>query len=477
MNIDGLSVVGTIEAVQNGIPHEHLSQDFATKVKALILLASIMKDRLSTNSKNSSKPPSKDDLKDKEGKAGTNNKPSSGRKPGGQQGHASSQLKPLENPDEVIYIPYGTSADFKGDYTFSDYEVRQVIDLKISRHVIEYRAEVVTDQYGNKYCADFPQGVARPAQYSTNLKAHVVYMSQFQLIPYDRVSQQLNDSADISISTGSIYNFNCAAYSMLYDFQDWLIATQTKASVLHADETGININGKNHWLHSLSNDESTYFHADEKRGSTAMDAMEVLPNFEGTLCHDHWKPYYKYQCVHALCNAHHLRELKRAYEQDNQQWAKEIETLLIEMNKATSESSTGILTEDEIKDYEKRYLAILEAGKSECPEVTVASGNAKKGKTKRTRPRNLLLRLLNYIDDALRFLKEPGVPFTNNHAEREIRMTKVHQKISGCFRSMQGAKMFCLIRSYIVTSRKHGISPMEALQILFKGEKPAYMNS
>ena len=128
---------------------------------------------------------------------------------------------------------------------------------------------------------------------------------------------------------------------------------------MHADETGANINGKNHWLHSLSNEVSTYFHIDEKRGSTAMDIMNILPNFQGTLCHDHWRPYYKYQCVHALCNAHHLRELKRAHEQDYQQWAKSLELLLLEMNAAVNASSTGILTEDEIKEYEKGTLKSL----------------------------------------------------------------------------------------------------------------------
>ena len=480
MKIDGLSVVETIESVEQIMTQQNISEDFKVKLENLILLARIMKDRLTINSTNSSIPPSKDDLKDKGSKeeeiSEGKNKPKNTRKAGGQKGHAGSQLQLLENPDEIIYIPYNEMINFTGDYSFDDYQVRQVIDLKISRHVTEYRAEIITGQDGNKYYASFPENVTRPAQYSADLKAHAVYMSQYQLIPYGRTAQQINDASEISISTGSIYNFNCEAYNVLADFQKWLITTQTEASVLHADETGVNINGQNHWLHSLSNEVSTYFHIDEKRGSTAMDTMNVLPNFQGTLCHDHWKPYYKYQCVHALCNAHHLRELKRAYEQDNQQWAKSLELLLLEMNAAVNASSTGMLTEDEIKEYEKRYLKILEEGKNECPETPSETSN-KKGKVKRTRPRNLLLRLLNYMGDTLRFISKPDVPFTNNNAEREIRMTKVQQKISGCFRSMRGAEMFCLIRSYIITSRKHGILPIEALKMLFRGEKPAYMGS
>lgn len=476
MNIDGLSVVETIEAVRNAMPKENLSSAFIKNLEELLLLASIMKDRLSTNSGNSSKPPSKDELKDKASETTDKPKPGSRKKPGGQAGHQGTQLKMIEDPDEIIYIRHDSNIDLDGTYTFTDYETRQVIDLKISRHVIEYRAEVITDEQGNKLCASFPVGVGRPVQYGVSLKSHAVYMSQFQLIPYDRVTQQLTDNTEITLSAGSIYNFNREAYESLAKFEGWIIKTQTNAKVLHADETGININGKNHWLHSLSNDVSTYFHADAKRGSTAMDAMEVLPDFRGVLCHDHWKPYYKYQCVHALCNAHHLRELKRAYEQDNQQWAKEIETLLLEMNTAAKQSDTGILTEDEINAYEKRYLEILEKGKNECPETIVESSN-KKGKTKRTRARNLLNRLINFMQDTLRFAKEAEVPFTNNNAEREIRMTKVHQKVSGCFRSMKGAEMFCLIRSYLITSRKHGINPVDALRMLFNGEKPAYMNS
>lgn len=474
MVVDGLSVTKTINSVQDILDKENLSDPVKSSIKDLILVASIMKDRLNTNSKNSSSPPSKDDLKDK----GQRDKSDSGsRKPGGQKDRNGSQLQSVENPDEIINIAVDQSQLPRGEYSPSGYESRQVIDLKISRHVIEYRAEIVSDTFGQSYRADFPGEVRRPVQYGANLKAHAVYMSQFQLIPYARVTQQINDNTEINLSTGSVYNFNAEVYQLLLPFKSWLIASQSNSALLHADETGINIGGKNHWLHSLSNDQSTYFHADERRGGTAMDTMEVLPKFTGVLCHDHWKPYYKYQCVHALCNAHHLRELKRAYEQDNQLWAKEIETLLLEMNRAARQSTTGVLSEAEIGAYEKRYLAMLETGKKECPEIPAKYGDAKKGKMKRTRARNLLNRLINFTEDTLRFAKEAHVPFTNNQAEREIRMTKVHQKISGCFRSMRGAEMFCLIRSYLMTCRKHGIKPMDALVMLLQGMKPDFINT
>ena len=224
MKIDGLSVIETIESAEQSMPQQNLSEDFKLKVENLILLAGIMKDRLTTNSTNSSKPPSKDDLKDKKSKEGEDtsegkNKPKPTRKAGGQKGHAGSQLNLLKNPDEIIYIPCNETTSFTGDYSFDDYQVRQAIDLKISRHVTEYRAEIITGQDGNKYYVSFPENVTRAAQYSVDLKAHAVYMSQYQLIPYGRTAQQINDASEISISTGSIYNFNCEAYSMLAGFQ------------------------------------------------------------------------------------------------------------------------------------------------------------------------------------------------------------------------------------------------------------------
>lgn len=473
--VDGLSVTGTIEKAQEIINDDHLSDSDSAVVKDLILVADIMKDRLSKNSKNSSQPPSQDDLKDKNDQKKP--KPNNSRKPGGQKGRTGSQLKPIENPDEIVNLPVDISQLPAGDYAHIGYESRQIIDLKISRHVIEYRAKIVSNGSGDEYRANFPREAKRPVQYGAYLKAYAIYISQFQLIPYDRVTQQINDTANIRLSTGSVYNFINEAHQLLQPFQSWLIESQSNAMVLNADETGINVGGKNHWLHSLSNSQSTYFHADQKRGSSAMDAMEVLPQFTGVLCHDHWKPYYQYKCVHALCNAHHLRELTRAYEQDGQLWAKEVYDLLLEMNKAAKASDTGTLSKTEIETYEKRYLELLESGKQECPEIQVSKGNAKKGRVKRTRARNLLNRLIKYAQDTLRFAKESEVPFTNNDAEREIRMTKVHQKISGCFRSMKGAEMFCLIRSYLMTCRKHGIKAMDALIMLFNGKLLEFMNS
>ena len=281
MVVDGLSVTEIIDDVQNIVDKEPWPDPVKNKIKDLILIASIMQDRLSTNSQNSSQPPSQDEQKDKDSK--DKPKPPGSRKPGGQKGHIGNQLKPVENPDEIIDLPVDRSQLPEGSYTALGYESRQVIDLKISRHVIEYRAEIVSNGSGGEYRANFPKEATRPVQYGAYLKAYAIYISQFQLIPYDRVTQQINDTTAISLSVGSVYNFIGEAYQLLQPFKLWLIESQSNSMVLNADETGINVGGKNHWLHSLSNSQSTYFHADKKRGSSAMDAMEVLPQFTETV--------------------------------------------------------------------------------------------------------------------------------------------------------------------------------------------------
>ena len=250
-----------------------------------------------------------------------------------------------------------------------------------------------------------------------------------------------------------------------------------QGSLIHADETGINVNGKRIWLHNASNEEWTYFYPHEQRGSTAMDEIGILPYFKGTLIHDHWKPYYIYDCRHGLCNAHHLRELQWVIDNPGFVWAKNMQALLIEMRDAVAASETHTVRDQAESVFRERYRQIIKDGQAEmppAPEKTKNSdGKVKRGKVKKPKELNLLERLRDFENDVLLFMVEPEVPFTNNRGENDIRMTKVQQKISGCFRSIEGAKMFCRIRSYLLTAQKHGVSPTEALQCLFEGELPA----
>ena len=241
----------------------------------------------------------------------------------------------------------------------------------------------------------------------------------------------------------------------------------------HADETGINIGGKRHWLHCASNGAWTFFHPHEKRGLDAMNEIGILPAFKGVLCHDHWKPYYKLDCKHALCNAHHLRELTRAYEEDGQKWAQDLSNLLVTINNEVNDAG-GALDTARGRKYRLKYREIIKNGEIECPEPDRPKKKGKRGRIKKSKSRNLLERLRDYENDTLRFMENALVPFSNNLGENDIRMTKVQQKISGCFRSMDGAKIFCLVRSYLSSCRKQGVKSSHALELLFSGRLPEF---
>jgi transposase len=453
-----------------------LSPGLKAAVEVMIFLVSVLTNRLGLNSRNSSKPPSTDfgANSDKKNK-GDSKSNSSKRKPGGQQGHIGTTLDIIDNPDETISIAIDRrTLPREYEYKSEGVEIRQVFSIRIKRFVTEYQAEVLVDEHGNRYVADFPSEISNKAQYDGTVKAHTVYLSQFQLIPYERIAQYFWEVAQLPLSQGSLYNFNQKAYQMLEEFDAIAKQRLIEGTLIHADETGINVNGERIWLHNASNEKWTYFYPHAIRGKVAMDEIGILPNFTGVLCHDHWKPYLKYMdCLHALCNAHHLRELERAHEQDGQRWAKNMKSLLIEMNDATKEPG-GALSEGEAKPFVKRYRSLLTRANKECPRNTERI-EGKRGKISQSKSRNLLDRLVNYEDEVLRFLTNPEVPFTNNQGENDIRMTKVQQKISGCFRSINGAKIFCRIRSFLVTCRKHGESPANALSDLFAGKLPDFV--
>ena len=331
---------------------------------------------------------------------------------------------------------------------------------------------MLEDSQGHRFTATFPEALKRPVQYGNSIKAHSVYMSQFQLVPVDRVRDHFADQMGVPVSAGSICNFNLQAYNGLARFEDWAKQQLITSPVMHADETGINIGGKRHWLHNVSSTSLTLLYPHEKRGREAMDMFGVIPSFQGVLCHDHWKPYYLYDCLHSLCNAHHLRELERAFEQDQQQWAKAMQTCLLDINAAVDDSG-GVLNVEDAKRWREHYRKLLADAEHECPPPAPTPN--KRGRVKRSKARNLLERLVNYEADVLRFMTEEHVPFTNNQGENDLRMTKVQQKISGCFRSMDGAKTFCRIRSYLSTCRKQGLTASKALSYLFDGKDPEFM--
>lgn len=471
MTIDGLDIEQAIKNSREVIEADKTLSDSTRSVFEILLLAvTLMSGRLGKNSRNSSKPPSSDPNRDKK------SKPKSGKKAGGQNGHKGKTLEPFESPDEIEVIKIDQRSLPQGKYTCGGIERRQVVDIEIKRVIKEYQVEVLINDEGVRFAAPFPAGITHPVQYGTQVKAHAVYMSQYQLIPYKRIEEYFSDQLGIPISRGSIFNFNMQASNLVKSSgaEEIIQSKLIKTDCLHVDETGINIGGVRHWLHSAGDLNWTFFYPHKKRGKEAMDEMKILPEFGAVLCHDHWKPYYKYDnCLHSLCNAHHIRELEYAWEKDNQKWAKQMQELLITIKDKTNEVG-GELSPNQIRYYTKKYRERLRQAELECPPPdTSLRVEGQKGKQKRSKSRNLLERLRDYEQDVLRFMGSSHVPFTNNRGENDIRMTKVQQKISGCFRSMDGAKMFCRIRGYLSSCRKQGVSATHSLTTLFSGELPS----
>lgn len=471
-SVEGINIQDTLNSVRQQLDQDaSVSPALRASIEMLMLVVSLLDNRFNLNSKNSSKPPASDPNRIKPTRKKSN------RKPGGQPGHQGSTLTPFDDPDFIEPLCIDRRTLPKGKYHDGGVETRQVVDIDFVRIVTEYRAQVLVNEKGVRFVASFPASVTRPVQYGHQLKAHAVYLSQFQLLPYQRIQDYFHDQLGIPISTGSIANFNvqCAEQIESSGAAGLIQERLRQNDVLHVDETGININGDRHWLHSASSKLWTQYSAHKKRGCEAMQAGGVIPGFEGILCHDHWKPYYTYdQCQHALCNAHHLRELERAFEQDQQVWAMKMQTLLKSINLAVIEQGGQLSTELEHK-YRKQYRYRLKQGDIECPAPDPNERKpGQKGRLKRTKSRCLLDRLREYEDDVLRFMTVTPVPFTNNQGENDIRMTKVQQKISGCFRSIDGAATFCRIRGYLSTCRKHQVSASEALRLLYSGQLPAF---
>ena len=473
LKIENINVEESIANVRQLLKEEkNLSPTLSVALDLLLTLITLLLNRLGLNSQNSSTPPASDPNRKKQTKSGN------GKKAGGQKGHTGKHLELEDDPDQIEEIkidPETLPAD--GQFEIVGYERRQVFDIDISRFVTEYRAEIMQDENGRRIVAPFPSQVKVKAQYGAEVKIHSVYMSNYQLLPYQRIEEHFADQFHIPLSAGSIYNFNKEVDEMLVPFEAWVKQALVNAPLLHADETGINIGGKRRWLHVASNTTLTWLMYHHKRGGEAIEAMDILPNFSGNLVHDHWKPYYKLSCQHVLCNAHHLRELERSWEQDNQQWAKIMKNLLLEINTAV-DAADGQLNTPEAEGFRQRYKALLKEAEIECPPPDESlRKKGQKGRLKRSKARNLLERLINYEDDVLRFIENRDVPFTNNQGERDLRMVKVQQKISGCFRSEKGTEMFCRIRSYLSTCKKNDVSPSEALRILFQGRWPKFMGS
>ena len=432
-----------------------------------------LKDQLAKNSRNSSKPPSSDGFKKPSPKS---LRPRGKRKLGGQKGHPGSTLKMVDNPNHNVLYPVNKCqrcGRCLADEIPIDVERRQVFDIPpIQMEVTEHQAEIKHCShcgYLNK--AAFPEQVKAPVQYGPRLKAIAVYLRQYQLLPYNRTRELFRDLFSIDLSEGTLTNMTDTCSKLLKHPIDQILKQIEQSSVVNFDETGSSVYGKRQWLHTASTPNLTYYEIHPKRGSYAMDQIGILPNFNGRAIHDFWKPYFKYDCNHGLCNAHHLRELIFLNEQHGQLWAKDMIDCLINIKKAVdkTKTSTDTLFKEQIHKFETRYQNILDKGYNENPLPKKKSNKKKRGRPKKTKARNLLERLDEHRKEVLAFMYDFKVPFDNNLAERDLRMAKVQQKISGTFRSQDGANAFCRIRSYISTTRKNAVNAIEAIVNAFSG--------
>ena len=434
-----------------------------------------LKDQISKNSRNSSKPPSSDGY-DKP--APKSRRTKSNKKSGGQKGHEGNTLEREENPDKVIEYEVLTCFFCEKELPpieNSHYEARQVVDVEpVAPTVTEHRAEIRECPYcGYLNKGRFPEEVTQPVQYGTQISSWVVYFGHYQLLPYKRLQEMMADVFGVNLSQGTIKNLQTRCYNHLEGFEEAAKAQLIKAKVAHFDETGMRVNKKLHWMHVASTNTLSLYHLDAKRGIVGMDNMGVLPEFEGRAIHDHLPAYYQYDCDHGLCNSHHLRELTYSFEQHGQRWAERLIACLVEAKEEVTKHSLAgkcCLPKVRLLYYQRRYSRILREGKEELPILEPPPNTKpKRGRKKQHKAKNLHDRLRVHKSEVLMFMADFSVPFDNNLAERDLRMNKAKQKISGCFRSLAGGQQFARIRSYISTVRKQAQNVIHSLAGAFNG--------
>jgi len=425
--------------------------------------------RINKNSHNSSKPPSTDlnripkSLRQKSGK------PS-----GGQVGHKGHYLKQVAKPHHIqVHSLHGT-CECGRDLSRGKrrgYERRQVFDIpKPVMETTEHKAETLECTCGRIHTASFPKGVDAPVQYGPNIRSILVYFSQYQLLPQKRITEAMSDLFGVTISEGTINKTIKKAYDRLEATEEAIKKAIQGSPVAHGDETGMYIAGKRWWQHGFSTALFTYFFCHLKRGKEALKDDGILQRFIGRLVHDGWMSYFDFDCLHALCNAHHLRELVFLSEQCGQRWAETMIKHLCHIKKVVDRAKIAgrkQLASQTMLCYRKRYEMIIASGNRVNPVQRVRKVAGSRGRIKQSGARNLLNRLEKYADETLAFMYDFSVPFDNNISERDLRMSKVKQKVSGCFRSTFGAKAFCRIRGYVSTVRKHGLNVFDQIAQCF----------
>lgn len=423
--------------------------------------------RLKADSTNSSKSPSSDGLSKRPAQPRERGK----RSPGKQLGSDGRYLMQVAMPDEVVvHRPSSCAAcgDELDPERLVQTEARQVADLPpIRLRWVEHRSQRLRCSCGHVTVGEFPHGVNAPTQYGPGMQAAAAYLCGYQHVPYDRTRQLFADLLGASVSSGWIANAVASVSDATMPVVELIADAVRGAEVAHFDETGARVDGKLHWVHVACTDDLAHFDVHTKRGTEAMCDIGILPQFRGVAMHDGLASYRQFDgATHALCGAHHLRELAGVAELYEQPWAADLADLLREIKERVEHARPAPLGVREQCRLRRRYEKIVRIGRAANPPPPPTG---QRGRPKLGKPGSLAKRLDEHADAALRFMTDPRVPFDNNQAERDIRMIKVQQKISGGYRTFEGAMRGMDLRSYITTARKRDHSVIAALRAAAEG--------
>lgn len=426
--------------------------------------AEIIKLKLKSakNSSNSSLPPSSDKLNHNKNKG----KNPSLRKPGAQVGHIGQTLQKSEKTDQVVIHKLNGRCRKCGislsKLTRTGFIERQVFDLIIKTVITSHQAETAKCNCGKIHTAEFPDGVSNHTQYGNTAKSFINYFSLYQLVPYERLTEIFRDLFNLPLCEGTIFNTNNKCSAGLSVFEKNLKENIVEVKVNHVDESPIKIKDKNSYLHVFSNEYMTYLHASKSRGQIALDEMNLLNNYTNILVHDSYSMYFSRKYKNSLCHSHLGREFTFLEEELNIRWAHKMRIFFLDLNDLLDDyrgGETNKIPKDLEILFEDEFDKLIEEAKLESPAWI-------KGRKTKSPPANLLRRLIVRREAVLRFMKDLDVPFTNNLAERDLRMAKVRQKISGCFRTIENAQTYARIRSFISTLKKQSRNILQNLSLV-----------
>lgn len=442
-------------------------EQMCKQIELLMARVKELEGMLHKDSHNSHKPPGSNEFKKIK-----NNRIKGEHSQGGQPGNEGATLKMVKHPDKRVRCKVqgkcscGTSLE---DLSATRIEKRQEFDLPPQLiEVTEYEVEVKICSCGLEHYARCP--VNAPVQYGKRIQSLAIGLNQYQMLPFERLQEFFRDYFNVSVSDWWLSKTNQVCYENLAPAEEGIKQALILSDVLHSDETGLRSNGKRQWVHVASNTTHTHYDIHCKRGKEAMDEINILPQFTGNSIHDRYASYENYpNCKHSHCNAHHLRDLQYIEEEMGRKWAKRMKRFLIWSNHLKKQNQLeGAL----VSALSRQYDAILNKAILEEPAEPAAQ-SIKRGRKAKNKSRRLIETMQQKKEQTLRFLYDPKVPFDNNLAERDLRMIKVKQKISGCFRTFKGAQVFCRIRSYISTVKKQGYNVLDAI-VLALNKQPYF---